>query len=355
MPHPALFVIIGLQILVSTRTVRNRLRQHWMSCEKRSMRCGVICHSSMSDVWFTVCGGEWQQLLRQMVAPHITDCYSVFIVKFLFVYLPLRDLIVIYRFLCAYVFTQINKLFAEDSYCSYRFSVHFLLDCLHYSAICTKSGNFGTLGLGTLENNHYTPGLSISFQFCRKLTKHLLYHIANFDGGTQCVIWGAICIFMESTSCSSGCAPSPWTAERGRSFTSPGFSLCLLSILYTVLCDISIVWAMCDTVAPAAFIPMTCHRWLMVLFHMTKSNWTVTKSWLLGWPKLCWFQLYCSKTIWSISLIFAKHISRYMHIILTIFQEATQCLTLWKISLENFCKNFFPGVYIPTAMNSRRK
>ena len=66
--------------------------------------------------------------------------------------------------------------------------------------------------------------------------------------------------------------------ERGRSITSPGFSLCLLSILYTVFCDICIVWAMCDTVAPAAFIPMTCHRWLMVLFPMTKSNWTVTKS-----------------------------------------------------------------------------
>ena len=150
---------------------------------------------------------------------------------------------------------------------------------------------------------------------------------------------------MESTSCSSGCAPSPWTAERGRSFTSPGFSLCLLSILYTVLCDISIVWEMCDTVAPAAFIPMTCHRWLMVLFPMTKSNWTVTKSWLLGWPKLCWFQLYCSKTIWSISLIFARHITSYIHIILTIFQEAAQCLTLLKISLKMFCKNFFPGVY----------
>ena len=124
--------------------------------------------------------------------------------------------------------------------------------------------------------------------------------------------------------------------ERGRSFTSPGFSLCLLSILYIILCDISIVWAMCDTVAPAVFIPMTCHRWLMVLFPMAKSNWLGTKSWLLGWPKLCWFQLYCSKTIWPISLIFARHVSRYIHIILIIFQEATQCLTLWKISLKFF-------------------
>ena len=121
--------------------------------------------------------------------------------------------------------------------------------------------------------------------------------------------------------------------------------LCVFSV-YTVLCDICIVWAMCDTVAP--LLSSQCHRWLMVLFPMTKSNWLVTKSWLLGWPKLCWFQLYCLKTIWSISLIFAGHVTRYIHIILTNFQEATQCLTLWKISLEDFCKNFFPGVYNST-------
>ena len=42
---------------------------------------------------------------------------------------------------------------------------------------------------------------------------------------------------------------------------------------------------------------------------------------------------------------FARHVTWYIYIILTIFQEATQCLTLWKISLENFCNNFFPGVY----------
>ena len=78
-------------------------------------------------------------------------------------------------------------------------------------------------------------------------------------------------------------------------------------------------------------------------FSHDEFNWPVTKSWLLGWPKLCWFQLYCSTTI---SLIFARHVTRYIHIILTIFQEATQCLTLWKISLKMFCKNFFPGVYI---------
>ena len=123
--------------------------------------------------------------------------------------------------------------------------------------------------------------------------------------------------------------------------------LCVFSVYYTPFSATSAFFlAMCDTVAPAAFIPMACHRWLMVLFPMTKSNWLVTKSWLLGWPKLCWFQLYCSKTIWSFSLIFASHVTRYMFIILTFFQEATQCLTLWKISLENFCKNFFPGVYV---------
>ena len=109
------------------------------------------------------------------------------------------------------MFTQINILFAEDSNCSCRFSVHFLLDCLCCSASCKESGIIWTLRLGILENDHNTPGLPISFQFCRKLAKHLLHHIANFDGGTQCVIWGVICIFMKSTSCSSGCAPSPWT------------------------------------------------------------------------------------------------------------------------------------------------
>ena len=58
------------------------------------------------------------------------------------------------------LFTQINKLIAEDSYCSYRFSLHFLLDCLRYSASCTKSGNLWTLRFGTLEKSHSTPFLS---------------------------------------------------------------------------------------------------------------------------------------------------------------------------------------------------
>ena len=147
MPHPALFVITGLQILeFKPEPWGTDSGSIGRAARKRSIRCGVIYHSSMSDVWFTVCGGEWQQLLRQIMAPHITDCYSEIIVKFLFVYFPFCDLIVIYMFLCLYMFTQINKLIAEDSYCSYRLSVHFLLDCLRYSASCTKMGISGPWG-----------------------------------------------------------------------------------------------------------------------------------------------------------------------------------------------------------------
>ena len=47
--------------------------------------------------------------------------------------------------------------------------------------------------------------------------------------------------------------------ERGGSFISPGFSLCHLCILYTVLCDICIVWAMCDTIAP-----LLSSQWLAI-------------------------------------------------------------------------------------------
>ena len=40
---------------------------------------------------------------------------------------------------------------------------------------------------------------------------------------------------------------------------------------------------------------------------------------------------------------FARHVTRYIHIILTFFQEKTQCQTLWKISLEKFARTFFQG------------
>ena len=56
--------------------------------------------------------------------------------------------------------------------------------------------------------------------------------------------------------------------EHGRSFTSPGFSLCLLSILYTVLCDICIVWAMCDTIAP-----LLSFQWLAIAGWWYFSPW----------------------------------------------------------------------------------
>ena len=57
------------------------------------------------------------------------------------------------------------------------------------------------------------------------------------------------------------------------------------------------------------------------------------KKLTFGWPKLCWFQLYCSKNIWSISLIIARHVTRYTHIILTIFSGSH--------SMSNTMKNKF--------------
>ena len=163
------------------------------------------------------------------------------------------------------MFTQVNKLIAEDSYCSYRFSVHFLHDCLHYSARCTKSGKFWILRLGTLENNHNTPGLSISFQFCWKLTKHLLYHIANFDGGTQCVIWGVICIFMKSTSCSSGCTLSPWTWSVLH--ITGVFSV--FSVYYTPFSATSALFGQCAILEP----PLLSSQWLAMAGWWYFSPW----------------------------------------------------------------------------------
>ena len=122
------------------------------------------------------------------------------------------------------------------------------------------------------------------------------------------------------------------------------FSLCLLSILKHRSLRHPHCLGNVRYCSPRCFHPND--QWLAIagwwyFSPWRKSNWPVTKSWLLGWPKLCWFQLYCSKTIWSFSLIFARYVTRYIHIILTMFQEATQCLTLWKISLEIFCKTFF--------------
>ena len=153
----------------------------------------AVCQTSDSQYaeenGSSYCGRWWPHTLLTVIVLSLLS-FCLFICHYVISF-------VIYRFLSLHMFTRINKLIAEDSYCSYRFSVHFLLDCLCYSASCTKSGNFWTLRLGTFENNHNTPGLSISFQFCRKLTKHLLYHIAKFD----CVMWDVICIFMKSTSC----------------------------------------------------------------------------------------------------------------------------------------------------------
>ena len=121
----------------------------------------------------------------------------------MFVYLPLRYLIVIYRFLSLFMFTQINKLIAEDSYCSYILFIFCMIACVTVPGV-QKVGISGPWGWVLWKTTITPQACPFLFNFAEKFTIHLLYHIANFDGGTQCVIWGVICIFMKSTS------HSPW-------------------------------------------------------------------------------------------------------------------------------------------------
>ena len=133
--------------------------------------------------------------------------------------------------------------------------------------------------------------------------------------------------------------------ERGRSFTSPGFSRCLLSTLYTVLCDICIALAMYDTLAPTAFIPMTCHRWLMVLLPMTKSNWPVTN-----------LTFGVAKVVLVSTLLFKDYMVNSTHFFQTCYQVLYTSYAQFSgsDSMSNTMKNksgkilqeFFPGVYI---------
>ena len=138
--------------------------------------------------------------------------------------------------------------------------------------------------------------------------------------------------------------------ERGWSFTSLGFFLCLLSILYTVLCDICIVWAMCDTVAP-----LLSSQWLAI------AGWWYFSPWWSKTDRSQKVDFWGGQSCVGFNSIVQRPYGQshsflpgmlpgiFTSYILTIFQEATQCLTLWKISLENFCKNFFPGVYKLTS------
>ena len=259
----------------------------------------------------------------------------------MFVYLPLRDLIVMYRFLFLYMFTQINKLIAEDSYCSYRFSVHFLLDCLRYSASCTKSGNFWTLRLGNLENKHSTAGLSISFQLCRKLTKHLLYHIANFDGGTQCEIWGVICIFMKSTSCSSGCGPSPWTwpvLHITGVFSVPS--------LYTIHHSLRDLYCLGNVryCIPRCFHSNDLPSLALGVFPWRSQTDQSQKFDLRGGQSCVGFNSIVQRLYGQFHSFLPDMLPGMYTSYWQFFKEATQCLTLWKISLDKFCKNFISGV-----------
>ena len=132
--------------------------------------------------------------------------------------------------------------------------------------------------------------------------------------------------------------------ECGRSFTSPGFSLCLLSILYTVLCDICIVWAMCDTVAPAPFIPMTYHHWLMVLFPIVK---------LTGHKKLTFG---VAKVVLISTLLFKDYMVNFTHFCQTCYQVYTNHIdnfsgshsmsNTMKNKFGKFLQELFPGVYL---------
>ena len=215
----------------------------------------AVCHTSDSQYaeerGSSYCGRWWlHTLLTVIVLSLISFCL------FICHYVISLWYACFYPCICLYMFTPINKLIVEDSYCSYRFSVHFLLDCLHHSASCTKIGNLWTLRLGILENNHITPALSISFQFCRKPIKHLLYHIAYFDGGTQCAIWGVLCIFMKSTSCSSGCTPSPWTWLV---FHITVF-FCVFSVYYTPFSATSALFGQCAILQP----PLPSSQWLAI-------------------------------------------------------------------------------------------
>ena len=59
--------------------------------------------------------------------------------------------------------------------------------------------------------------------------------------------------------------------------------LCVFSVYYTPFSATSALFGQsADTVTPAAFIPMTCHCWLMVLFPMTKSNCRSQKVYFWG-------------------------------------------------------------------------
>ena len=87
---------------------------------------------------------------------------------------------------------------------------------------------------------------------------------------------------------------------------------------------------MCDTVAPAAFIPMTCHRWLMVLFPMTKSNWPVKKV-VFG----------VTKVVLVSTLLFKDYMVIFTHFCQTCYQVCTHHTDnfLGSHSMSNTIKN----------------
>ena len=211
-----------------------------------------------------------------------------------------------------------------------------LIACVTVPAVQKRgiSGPWGWVLWKTTFTHQACPFLS---NFAEK---HLLYHIANFDGGTQCVIWGVICIFVKSTSCCSGCAPSPWTwsvLHITRVFS--------VSSQYTIHRSLRHLHCLGKVryCSPRYFHPKNLPSLADGTFPHDEVKLTGHKKLTFGVAKF----VLVSTLLFKDYIVNFTHFCQtcYIHIILTICQEATQCLTLWKISLEKFCKNFFPRLY----------
>ena len=116
---------------------------------------------------------------------------------------------------------------------------------------------------------------SISFQFCRKLTKHILYHIANFDGGTQCVIWGVICIWWKVPA--AGLVV--YQADVSSSKLSVGIShlLCRFQSFYHFyLCEINR--------AKITISDMLCDS--LLVFSAITPGWSIYSQYGFSWDSL---------------------------------------------------------------------
>ena len=166
-------------------------------------------------------------------------------------------------------------------------------------------------------------------------------------------------IFADELVAPVPCLHDQWLRTFSLNVVGPshhqGF-LCVFSVYYTHFSATSALLGNVDTVAPAACIRMNCHRWPMVLSPHDEVKLTGHKKLTFGVAKV----VLVSKLFFKDYMVIYTHYCQtcyqlYIHIILTIFHEATQCLTLWKISLEKFCKNFFQGCMTHLIIGGRDK